>query len=88
MAKRKKIRKTPGDEKKIVREKKHSNKSQCSICGKTLHGVERGSSKGPKRPYGGELCSKCSKKVLSLRSKLKHGVIGEEEVPISLRKYM
>lgn len=73
---------------KIVYKRKQANKSHCSICRKVLHGVKRGTSNGPNRKYGGELCSSCSRKIITLKSKLKNKFIKKEDVPISLKKYM
>ena len=88
MAKVRKVRKTPAGKKKLVWTKKQPQKSHCSVCKKVLHGVKRGTSNGPKRKYGGELCSICSRKVLSLKAKLKNKVIKAEDIPISLKKYI
>ena len=50
------------------------SKAQCAGCGVYLHGVARAASskisnmpktkKRPERPYGGVLCSKCSRKTI------------------------
>ena len=88
MAKVKKVRKTPGKKIKIIKVRKQPKKSHCSLCGAVLHGVKRGTSSGPKRPYGGELCSKCTRKVLSLKAKIKNKEIKKEDVPFSIRKYL
>jgi large subunit ribosomal protein L34e len=88
MARVRKIRKTLTGKKKIVFKRKQPSKSHCSLCKKVTHGVKRGTSKGPNRKYGGELCSACSRKVLKLKAKFKNKTIEKEDVPISLRKYM
>ncbi len=77
--------------------KLHS-KHICGICKNILHGKPRGrpveirkyskTEKRPERPYGGVLCSKCSRKILSLKARLKHKLIKKEDIPISLRKYL
>lgn len=63
---------TPGGETKTVYKRRKPSKPVCSGCGKTLPGTARElpskmrnmtkSSKRPERPYGGVLCSSCSKK--------------------------
>jgi len=95
----KQVRKrTPGGKVKIVYKHKRPGKHVCAICKEVLHGKPRGrpveirklskSERRPERPFGGMLCSKCSRKIISLRAKLKHGLIKKEEIPISLSKYM
>ena len=88
MAKVRKVRKTISGKKKFVSKRKKPRKSRCPICKKVLHGVERGTSNGPKRKYGGELCSSCSRKIILLKSKVKNKIMKKEEIPISLRKYI
>ena len=56
---------------------KKPSKAVCGSCGIVLHGVARGtntarknmskSSKRPERPYGGVLCSKCSRLTFKKR---------------------
>lgn len=88
MAKVRKVRKTPTGKKKLVFNRKQPSKSHCSLCTKVMHGVKRGTSNGPNRKYGGELCSACSRKVLKLKAKLKNKTIEKDDIPISVRKYM
>jgi len=68
----KKIRKkVPGGASIIHYLRKRPKKAKCARCGKSLHGVSSGftskirniakSKKRPERPYGGKLCSKCSR---------------------------
>ena len=67
-------RKTPGGRVVIHYEKRKPGRAHCSSCGKVLHGVPRvrasylrrfpKSQLRPERPYGGVLCSKCSRKVI------------------------
>lgn len=50
------------------------SKAQCAACGAVLHGVPRASSsemhaipksqRRPERPYGGKLCSACSREAI------------------------
>ena len=79
------------------RYKTHS-KHICAICKQELHGKPRGrpieirslskSERKPERPFGGMLCSRDSRMILSYRAKLKHGLIRSEEVPISLKNFL
>lgn len=88
MATVRKLRKSIKGDTKIIKERKQPNKSHCSLCGKVLQGVNRGTSNGPNRKYGGELCSGCSRKVIALKAKVKNKVLKEEDIPLKMRKYM
>jgi large subunit ribosomal protein L34e len=73
--------KTPGGDTKLQYKKRKPSKAKCTGCGKLLSGVPRErpykmqrlskTQKRPERPYGGVLCSKCSrdKMVEKARSK-------------------
>jgi large subunit ribosomal protein L34e len=74
----KKIRKKiPGGASVIHYLKKKPKSAKCSKCGKPLHGVAHGltskvrslakSKKRPERPYGGKLCSRCSRSEIKSR---------------------
>lgn len=62
---------TPGGKQKVVYKKKIPGKAHCAKCGSELKGVVRGrvyevrrtakTKKRPERPYGGVLCTKCTK---------------------------
>src|SRR3989339_304726 len=66
--------KVPGGRTVIQFKKKKPSKAQCKNCGKVLLGVPRQLSvklrnmpktaKRPERPYGGVLCSKCTRILL------------------------
>ncbi len=66
--------KTPGGKTKLTYRKRKPSKAKCSICSAILKGVARlrayklkstpKSKKIPSRPYGGNLCSRCSRKKL------------------------
>lgn len=95
----KKVRKrTPSGKVKVAYKHKKHSKHVCAICKEVLHGKPRGrpveirklskSQRKPERPFGGHLCSKCSRKIISLRAKLKHGLIKKEEIPLSLSRYV
>lgn len=67
-----KIRTTTG--KIVIREKERKvGIARCAVCGRQLHGVPRlkrnemktwrKTEKRPERPYGGYLCSACSREV-------------------------
>jgi large subunit ribosomal protein L34e len=65
--------KTPSKTKIVYKVRKPS-KAKCSKCGKSLSGVPRATKselasmpktqKRPERPYGGVLCSKCTRALL------------------------
>ncbi|OPY26735.1 MAG: 50S ribosomal protein L34e [Methanobacterium sp. PtaU1.Bin242] len=67
------FKKTPGGRTVLHYKKKKPSKHLCAECGKLLHSVPRGrpyqikklskSKKRPNRPYGGNLCSECMRKV-------------------------
>ena len=66
--------KTPGNETKIHYRERKPKKLTCARCDTPLSGTPREihsklrtmpkSSKRPERPYGGVLCSKCTRDVL------------------------
>lgn len=99
LRRKKKVQKRLPSGKTVTRYRRpmHS-KHKCGVCGAVLHGTPRGrpidirrlfkSKRSPERPFGGQLCSKCSRKVIALRAKLKHKSIGSDAVPISLKRYM
>jgi large subunit ribosomal protein L34e len=54
--------------------KRVSGKARCAICGAELHGIPRKrrlakSKRSIRRPWGGYLCSRCSRKALKERIK-------------------
>ncbi|MDI3474197.1 MAG: large subunit ribosomal protein L34e [Candidatus Woesearchaeota archaeon] len=67
-------KKVPGGALKTHYEARNPSKAHCAICGKPLPGVESKRSaklkklskteKRPSRPYGGMLCSSCSRKKI------------------------
>jgi large subunit ribosomal protein L34e len=71
--------KTPGGTTKLHYKKRNPSKAICGECGKNLAGVpsERPSkmrtmaksAKRPERPYGGNLCSSCTRKVLTQKAR-------------------
>ena len=66
--------KTPGGKTTLHYKRRKSGKPQCSICGDVLKGVAYGltisvrklakTERRPERPYGGNLCSRCMRKVI------------------------
>ncbi|MBW2970025.1 50S ribosomal protein L34e [Candidatus Woesearchaeota archaeon] len=67
--------------KSVLRYRRRKNApAQCAQCGKTLAGVARGtktqvnrlpkSAKRPCRPYGGSLCSACTRRVLIAKARV------------------
>ncbi len=74
-SKRKVFVKTPGGGKpKVHYRQRKPKKLTCSECGQELHGIPRltrtkfknlpKTKKRPQRPYGGVLCSKCTRKKI------------------------
>ena len=98
MALKKIKKKTPGGRTVIHTKPKKTSKKKCALCSAVLPGVARGrkieikrlakSKMVPKRPFGGVLCSKCSRKIQLLRIRLKAGIIKDHEIPISLKNYV
>ncbi len=68
-SKRKIQRRLPGGNTKTFYKERLPGKAKCAMCGKPLNGVPRKkklpkSLKRPERPYGGNLCSECMRKVM------------------------
>lgn len=71
--------KVPGGRTVIHFKKKKPSKARCSNCGALLKGVPRErphkmqnmakSRKKPERPYGGNLCSKCTRNLLRKKAR-------------------
>jgi len=67
-------KKTPGSKTRVHYRKRKPGIAKCAICGKPLHGIPRllpskfknlaKTKKRPQRPYGGKLCSKCTKQII------------------------
>lgn len=65
---------TPGGTNQILYKRRRNAKPQCSKCEAFLPGVARGtktqvlaiprSARRPERPYGGMLCSACTRRVI------------------------
>ncbi len=91
-------RRTPGGALRFIFKRKMHSKHKCAICDSELAGTPRGKpiiikrlkkvQRRPTRPFGGQLCSKCMRKVVAMKAKLKLKSIGVDAVPISLRKYV
>jgi len=91
-------RKTPGGLLRFIFRRKMYSKHKCAICSGELAGVPRGkpavigrltkSKRRPTRPFGGQLCSKCTRKIVALKAKLKLKTISVDAVPLSIRKYV
>lgn len=70
-------RTTPGGRRVIRYERRKNSPAKCAVCGKTLSGVPIGrdseirnlpkTRKRPERPYGGNLCSACSRREIKRR---------------------
>ena len=71
--------KTPGGKTVLHYRRRKPGKAHCATCGKVLLGVPRElsrkmanlpkSSKRPERPYGGKLCSACTRQVLKEKAR-------------------
>ena len=69
----------PGGRLVIRYEKRKPKKAHCAKCHKQLHGIPREravemrklpkSQRRPERPYGGMLCSSCSRKLIIEKTK-------------------
>lgn len=90
--------KTPGGKLKTIYRKEKTSKHVCAICSGLLLGVPRGreteikkltkSKRRPTRPFGGQLCTKCTRKIVALKAKFKLKAISVDDVPLSLRTYV
>ena len=91
-------RRTPGNRTVTHTKPKKTGHHECALCHGILHGTPRGAvvqirkitktERRPTRPFGGQLCTKCTRKVMSHRAQLKGQMIKPKDVPISLRGYM
>jgi len=74
------LRKTPGGRVSLHLKKRKPKKAHCGKCGIDLKGVPRErpykmkhmpkTMKRPERPYGGVLCSKCSRRLFIEKARL------------------
>ena len=93
-----KQRRTPGNRTVTHTKPKKTGYHECAVCHGLLHGTPRGtvvkirkmskSERRPTRPFGGQLCTKCSRNVMSFRAQIKGEMIKESEVPIALRRFV
>jgi len=91
-------KKTPGGKTVVHYVRRKPSKAHCGVCGSELQGTARGtttqisklskSQKRPERPFGGQLCTSCSRRVIAIRAKLNAKEIKAAEVPISLKNYV
>lgn len=58
----------------------------CALCGAALPGVFR--RKTPNRAYGGNLCTSCTSRVLTIRSRLAGKSIQLSDVDVPMLKYV
>jgi len=73
--------KTPGGETKVHYKRRKPSKAKCSGCGKNLAGVPRElpgkmtkmpkTKKRPERPYGGKLCTQCTRNKIKQTARTK-----------------
>ncbi len=71
--------KTPGGKTHIHYRERKPQKAHCAGCGKVLAGVPQGissvirkvprSARKPQRPYGGMLCSACTRQTLKAKAR-------------------
>ncbi len=69
---------TPGGKAKIHYVKKKPGIARCAVCKRPLHGVPSGlpaqikklkkTEKRPDRPYGGNMCSACSRETIKSKN--------------------
>jgi large subunit ribosomal protein L34e len=88
----------PGGRTVVKYKHKKTSKHKCAVCKNLLHGVPRGTSsqikklkkseRKPERPFSGQLCPPCTRKILVLKAKVKYEKLTEKEVPISLKSYV
>jgi large subunit ribosomal protein L34e len=77
---------------------KKPSKHICAICKALLHGTPRGrpieikkldkTSKRPSRPFGGQLCAACTRKIMLLRAQIIDKQIKLDDVQLSLKPYV
>jgi len=73
--------KTPGGETKVQYKRRKPSKAKCSECGKPLSGTARElpgkmkklpkTKKRPTRPYGGKLCTQCTRRKMLEKARTK-----------------
>jgi len=91
-------RRTPGNRTVTHTKPKKTGKHECAICHGILHGTParavvqirrlKKSQRRPTRPFGGQLCSRCTRKIMVYRAQLKGKIIKPADVPISLRRFV
>lgn len=65
----------------------------CGLCLGKLSGVPRRPSGSktqnrPERKFGGHLCHACTQRVVTTRTRLANNVMSEDDVPLTLLKYV
>jgi len=70
---------TPGGRTVLQHKRRKNAPAQCAECGANLPGVARGtktevnalprSARRPSRPFGGMLCSRCTRRTIALRAR-------------------
>jgi large subunit ribosomal protein L34e len=81
--------KMPGGGFKVVYKRKKPAKAQCANCGAALKGVPTKRSyqirnlaktkRRPERPYGGVLCTKCTRNLMAEKARSMYKEMKEEE---------
>jgi large subunit ribosomal protein L34e len=91
-------RRSPGGRKiKIAKEEKPAA-AKCAVCGAKLQAVPRRSNtqmsrlartlKRPQRPFGGILCSNCSRSMYKEKVRLDAGLISKDDVDVKRLRFL
>ncbi len=94
-AKKRAVR-TPKGRRVLLLRPKLAGKHYCALCERYLIGTRKASvvqlsslgKNSPNRPFGGILCSSCSRKVSLYKGLLLQRAIKPAQVPIGLRKFI
>jgi large subunit ribosomal protein L34e len=91
-------RKTPGGKTVTHYTKPKPGFAVCAICKKPLHGLPREvpirvgrltrTALTVQRPFGANLCSRCSREIIVWRAKVKHKIAKKDDVPINFREFV
>ena len=80
-----------GESREYYSRRKTEGKATCAICRAKLRGVRSTgakSSRRPERKFGGVLCPKCQKKVVTEATRVKDKFKSIEDVDLAYRKYI
>jgi large subunit ribosomal protein L34e len=89
---------TPGGRTVTRYKRKKTAPHKCALCKNELHGTPsnnpialgklKKSQKRPSRPFGGQLCSKCTRDVIAYKAQALTGEVKKEELPITIQHYL